>query len=367
MLIAGGPTLAAVLAGKAEARVCGQSGVAPKCPTYDCIGEGLSWGYCWYASPGCCAQGGLKKICDCCKVGHPFAHGYCPSGANVFCIVESCWADPRVQTVPLVRLGAGTGFDASVAVSRLNFPKGAAVAVVGDALDVFAGAAAAPLAVAAGGPLLLDRRDHPSQPLVDELRRLGATRVVVFGPAITPDVDRYLRMLGFAVERVAAGEPDLGAASVAAARWVMERTGAGDAWAMGTTGLDTAGAPAAAAAAAALAQPVVVGPDAARALGAASIRLVGPDLGAQASGVPGSRVLSGRSPGELARAVADAAIGGGLNGVTLVTVPSNELGVAAGAAGVGGLLLLHDAACSTRHRRSGCVRSRPGCGGRSSR
>src|SRR3954464_11839327 len=89
ILVAGGPTLAAVLAGTAEGRGCGQSGVAPKCPTFDCNGDGLSWGYCWYASPGCCSDGGLKKICDCCKVNHPFTHGYCPSGSNVYCIVES--------------------------------------------------------------------------------------------------------------------------------------------------------------------------------------------------------------------------------------------------------------------------------------
>ena len=57
MLVAGGSTLATLLLDQeAEARVCGQSGVSPKCDTYDC---GDVWGWCWYAS-GCCAGGELK-------------------------------------------------------------------------------------------------------------------------------------------------------------------------------------------------------------------------------------------------------------------------------------------------------------------
>ena len=337
ILVAGGPTLAAVLTGRAEARVCGQSGVAPKCPTYDCNGDGLAWGYCWYASPGCCAAGGLKKICDCCKLNHPFVHGYCPSGHNVYCIVESCWADPRVQTVPLVRLAAGNAVDASLALSRLDFGRGSEVAVLGDALDPVAAAVAAPLAAATGAPLLLTERDQPSRPLVDELRRLGATRAVVFGPAVSADVDRYLGLLGFSVERVAAGEPDLAKASVAAARWVMERTATRDAWAT-----DAASGPAAGAAAATLRQPLVVGADAARELGADRVRLVGPELAPRAGDVPGALVLNGSSPGEVARAVADHAVGSGADAVTMLAVPANEPGVAAGLSGGRGLLLLHD-------------------------
>ena len=45
VLVAGGSTLATLLVGdEAEARVCGQSGVSPKCPTYDCEGDGV-WGH----------------------------------------------------------------------------------------------------------------------------------------------------------------------------------------------------------------------------------------------------------------------------------------------------------------------------------
>ena len=53
VLVATGPTLAVMLARRAEARVCGQTGVTPKCPTFDCDGEDDVWGWCWYASPGC--------------------------------------------------------------------------------------------------------------------------------------------------------------------------------------------------------------------------------------------------------------------------------------------------------------------------
>ena len=101
VLVAGGTSLASILTTQeAEARVCGQSGVSEKCATYDCDDV---WGWCWYAT-GCCAGGALKKICDCCRVNYPNVHGYCPSGTNVLCIVESCGADPRVQVVTVRRL-----------------------------------------------------------------------------------------------------------------------------------------------------------------------------------------------------------------------------------------------------------------------
>ena len=89
-----------------------QSGITPKCDTFDCVGPGDVWGWCWYASDGCCANGGLKKICDCCTVNYPNVHGYCPSGTNVRCIVESCGTDPRVLKVALTPIvwSAGVGY-----------------------------------------------------------------------------------------------------------------------------------------------------------------------------------------------------------------------------------------------------------------
>ena len=44
VLVAGGPALATLLTERAEARVCGQSGVSPKCPTFDCNFENSVWG-----------------------------------------------------------------------------------------------------------------------------------------------------------------------------------------------------------------------------------------------------------------------------------------------------------------------------------
>lgn len=112
MVIAAGPSIGTLLMRSADARVCGQSGITPKCDTFDCVGPGDVWGWCWYASDGCCRNGGLKKICDCCTIDYPNVHGYCPSGTNVRCIVESCGNDPRLQSVALTAIvwQGGTGY-----------------------------------------------------------------------------------------------------------------------------------------------------------------------------------------------------------------------------------------------------------------
>src|SRR5688500_5480805 len=117
--VAGGPGLAMAMPRTAEAGGCGKSGVPPRGPAYDGGYPNSVWGWCWYASGNaCCAGGGLKKICDCCTRAWPNVHGYCPSGTNVRCIVESCYADPRVQTVPLVRVERGDPLSAALAVSE---------------------------------------------------------------------------------------------------------------------------------------------------------------------------------------------------------------------------------------------------------
>ena len=115
VVVTGGATMATLFASRAEARACGQSGVSPRCATYDCVGPDVVWGWCWYASPGCCTNGGLKKICDCCKRDHPNVHGYCPDGHNVYCMVESCLEDPRLQRVALERTYATDGVEVSLA------------------------------------------------------------------------------------------------------------------------------------------------------------------------------------------------------------------------------------------------------------
>ena len=72
VLVAAGPSLAAVLAHSAEARERCQSGVSPRCSNFDCLLSADSvWGWRRYASDGCCRNGGLKKICDCRTQGWP--------------------------------------------------------------------------------------------------------------------------------------------------------------------------------------------------------------------------------------------------------------------------------------------------------
>ena len=44
LVATGGALVSQVLSERAEARVCGQSGVSPKCPTYDCFAPSV-WGW----------------------------------------------------------------------------------------------------------------------------------------------------------------------------------------------------------------------------------------------------------------------------------------------------------------------------------
>ena len=46
VFVAAGPTIAGLLIREAQARVCGQSGVTPKCDTFDCNGADDVWGWC---------------------------------------------------------------------------------------------------------------------------------------------------------------------------------------------------------------------------------------------------------------------------------------------------------------------------------
>jgi hypothetical protein len=204
ILVAGGPSLAMALARQAEARVCGQSGVSPKCPTFDCDYPDSVWGWCWYANGGaCCAGRGLKKICDCCTTAWPNVHGYCPSGTNVRCIVESCYADPRVQTVPLVRVDRGDNISVAAAVSAARFPAlDTDLVVIGDAESGVSASVAASVAGATRAPLLLTRRDRLPSGTIAEIQRLGAKRARVVGPSIQPAVEQQLGAYGLAVERI---------------------------------------------------------------------------------------------------------------------------------------------------------------------
>lgn len=345
VLVAGGPALVNLLAGRAEARVCGQSGVAPRCPTFDCVGEGNVWGWCWYASSGCCSNGGLKKICDCCRLNHPFAHGYCPSSYNVFCIVESCRNDPRVMTVPIDRLGGASGPAVAAALSRVRYASDrGGTAVVTDEADPLVSSIARPLAAVLDGPALLTARDQVPAATIDELQRLGVREVVIVGPAIARTVDVELTTKGILVRRVGSAS-QIGALSVEVARVILDQGGSTRAWCVAPTGESAATASAAAAVAAHRRGPFVVGVEAAAQLaneGAGTVvtHLIGPGAAERAGEVAGGFPVRGANRLELAAALVGVAVAmERLRGITVHLVPEASMGLAA-ATGPG-LVLWH--------------------------
>lgn len=221
VIVAGGPTLAALLTEEASARVCGQSGVSPKCDTFDC---NETWGWCWYAS-GCCAGGELKKICDCCAPNTPNPRGYCPAGTEVLCIVESCGADPRLQTTMTNQIRTDDPVAISVAVSQARFNGKAPIAVIGDAASPLFAASATSVGRVVGGPVLLSPRDRLRDDTAEELRRLGTEFVKIVAPRVSPAVDASLTAMGVAVERIGLSrEPE--PFSVEVSTWSRAMTGA---------------------------------------------------------------------------------------------------------------------------------------------
>ncbi len=246
IIAVGGSGVAALWAQRAGARVCGQSGISPLCPTYDCAGEGFVWGWCWYASPGCCANGGLKKICDCCKTGFANVHGYCPDGANVYCAAESCLEDPRVQAVPVdwTDRTDATGVGLRFSQYRSLAPG----VVVGYAPDPLWPAVAVAVATELGWPLLFS-----GPGVAEELGRLGTTRVIGVGPVAE------------ATEWITSAT-DVAVASVEVGAWLLGRTGGSNVVLVGADEPAVVTAAASAALAVSRRAPLVVGPDALAAL-----------------------------------------------------------------------------------------------------
>jgi hypothetical protein len=274
VLVASGSALATLVIGdEAEARVCGQSGVSPKCPTYDCDDE---WGWCWYAT-GCCAGGELKKICDCCRVDHPNVHGYCPSGTNVYCIVESCGADPRVQVVALRKVPADDPVLLSTGTSRSARPEGSAGEVwLVEAGQVVAAAVAATIGAKRGVPVLLAGGPTLGAHVIAELQRLGAKKVVLRGAGFLPTIDAELLRYGVTVERADPDGSDAGMAAVAD-RFAAEQKAAGvrRAVCIEPVGMSRNAAPLAAGLAMAKGYPLIIGVDRAKAAGFVLTYLVG--------------------------------------------------------------------------------------------
>jgi hypothetical protein len=310
MVSVAGSAITAVLADQAEARVCGQSGVSPKCPTYDCLAPGF-WGYCWYASPGCCANGGLKKICDCCLAGWPNVQGYCPTGSAVYCVVESCLEDPRVQTVVLDRWIATDPVLAGVERSKTR--PNAGVVVLANATETLAAALAVPVASELNAPILgISVSAIPAEVLA-EITRLGATRVVVAAPGLNGGVlDALSSLTGVTVENITptAAPGDFAVASLEIARWLQAATKRFEVVVIGTDGEAASLAPSAAAFARGLRAPLLVGADAARAFGTElDSTLTITAIGASLQGVFAEAAQFTRgSTVEISRALADRVI-----------------------------------------------------------
>ena len=271
MFVAAGPSVANLLIREAQARVCGQSGVTPKCDTFDCNGADDVWGWCWYASDGCCRNDGLKKICDCCTVDYPNVHGYCPSGTNVRCIVESCGTDPRVLNVALTPIAWSGG----VGYHHNAIRAGHAIAnrvVVADDANRWMQFIAAPLAGTLGVPLLGISASGPTEADLALLSSLGVSEVMVVGPVASTETFAAHSM---AVDEVTT-ETDLGLISRQVAARISAINDINRTVTVEVAGLSADAAPAAAALGALGGFPLIVGSANAAAVGYPTL-YVGPE------------------------------------------------------------------------------------------
>lgn len=90
--------------------------------------------------------------------------------------------DPGVPGGPLVRrIDGGGRVETAVSVSQEAFPDGADTVTLARADDYADALTGGPLAAQLDGPLLLTQRDQLSAPTAEEIDRLGADEVVVFG------------------------------------------------------------------------------------------------------------------------------------------------------------------------------------------
>ena len=354
VVTAGGATLASVFATRAEARACGQSGVSPRCPTYDCVGDDVVWGWCWYASPGCCTNGGLKKICDCCKRNHPNVHGYCPDGHNVYCMVESCLEDPRLQRVSLERTFATDAVDVSLARLATR-AAGTTPQIVIAAGEPLAAAVAGPLANVLGVPLLLTDPKAVRPGLAGEVTRLGVERAVVIAAGISAVVIGALRTIIGDVEIIGSAT-DIAVSSVDIALRQTDGRDSSDAVCIGADALSLDIAAAASSYASARNIPVLIGIDAINAFRAQSGRagstlLVGDPVVSAGASVANSIAVKGSDPRALSLALADrlfdlSAATATAAGTTpekygLAFVPASSARIGVGYVPVGGPLIVH--------------------------
>ena len=352
VLVAGGPALATLIADPADARVCGQSGVSPRCPTFDCND---TWGWCWYAT-GCCAGGRLKKICDCCRFRHPNVHGYCPPGTNVLCIVESCGQDPRLMRVGIERLMNDDRDLIAARIRQANFPAGSRAIAITDAEDGLVGAVAVAAAAIIGIPLIHVPRARLGEGHLRLLTTLGAVHAVILGPQLPADLDRQLRMYGIQVERVGT-DPNRSTFSAHVAADMQRRVGPRNAIALTDSGVSLAAAPAAAAFAAGAGYPIIIGADTPRS--GAGLYLVGPELAPRAADLVGAAVVTGGSAAEIAVNFATMARSEGRARGRIALVPDGSP-VALAMASLGAPLLFHEPGAFSGPTRDWVIGNRQG-------
>ncbi len=306
LVTAGGSIVSQVLSERAEARVCGQSGVSPKCPTFDCFPPSV-WGWCWYAgNASCCADGGLKKICDCCRANHPNVHGYCPEGTNVYCVVESCLEDPRVMKVIVNSYNGASPALLSVQRTAAMGAGSLGAVVIAHPTDRFIAALATPVAARLAGAVLSTNLDSLVPETVAEIARLGAKRIVVVGGGFDAGVIEALgALVGGAVEHIGTN-PSVPAASIEVARWLTSAGAPNRAMVIGTAGQSQLLAPAAGAAAAADQSILLIGVDAANAFRSEREGIALAFVGEAISGAASTdRQIKGADASELARKLAD--------------------------------------------------------------
>jgi putative cell wall-binding protein len=156
------------------------------------------------------------------------------------------------------RIAGADRYQTSVDLSSAAFPNGAPAAVVVSGESFPDGLAAGPLAALLGGPVLLTQRDEVPQTVLDELRRLAPSDVVVVGgPAAVSDAaaTAVAETTGLVPERISGANRYETAATVAA------RFPSGGALVYAASGADFPDALAAGAAAAAAQAPLLlVGP-----------------------------------------------------------------------------------------------------------
>ena len=281
VFVAAGPAITGLIVRAAQARVCGQSGVTPKCDTFDCNGAYDVWGWCWYASDGCCRNDGLKKICDCCTVDYPNVHGYCPSGTNVRCIVESCGNDPRVLQValtPVTWTGATGYHHGAIGAAMARGESTAKRAVIADDGNRWTQYIAAPLAGALGVPLLGIGSAGPSAEDLALLKALAVEEVVVVGPVAGT---ANFTSAGIRVDQVT-DDDDLPGMSRQVAVRITKVNAINRTITVEPSGLSGEAAPAAAVFAALGGFPLVVGSSTASAVGYPTL-YVGPEPGSGAN------------------------------------------------------------------------------------